>query len=57
MSESAAPPPRPGDEAPAGAPGSGENLCPRCNGSGRLGAEPCPECEGTGKITEGIGGG
>lgn len=47
---------RPADEAAAGAPGTGENVCPRCNGSGRIEGGACPECEGTGKITEGIGG-
>lgn len=47
---------RPGDEAPAGTPGSGETVCPRCGGSGKLGASSCPECEGTGKVTVGIGG-
>ena len=51
-------PPRmsPGDEAPAGTPGTGETVCPRCGGSGRVDRSPCPECEGTGKITRGIGG-
>ena len=47
----------PGDEGPAGAPGTGENLCPECNGSGRVEAGPCPTCDGTGKVIEGIGGG
>lgn len=47
---------RPGDEAPPGAPGTGENLCRRCGGSGRLDGQPCPECGGTGKVTEGLGG-
>jgi RecJ-like exonuclease len=48
----------PGDDAPAGTPGTGENVCPRCGGSGRLQAGgPCPECDGTGKVTRGIGGG
>lgn len=46
----------PGDEAPPGTPGTGENLCPRCNGSGKVGGEDCPNCEGSGKIVEGIGG-
>jgi DnaJ-class molecular chaperone len=46
----------PGDEAPAGTPGTGENVCPRCGGSGRLGASACPECGGTGKVNVGIGG-
>jgi DnaJ-class molecular chaperone len=47
---------RPGDEAPAGTTGTGENVCPRCGGSGKLGASACPDCEGTGKVTVGIGG-
>jgi DnaJ-class molecular chaperone len=46
----------PGDEAPPGTPGTGENLCRACNGSGKQGQGPCPECEGSGKIIEGIGG-
>ena len=48
---------RPGDEAPAGAPGTGEDVCPSCGGSGRKGAAACPMCAGTGRVTEGIGGG
>ena len=47
---------RPGDQAPEGTAGTGETVCPRCGGSGKLGASDCPECEGTGKITVGIGG-
>jgi hypothetical protein len=46
----------PGDEAPVGTPGTGETVCPKCGGSGRLGASACPECSGTGKINVGIGG-
>jgi hypothetical protein len=46
----------PGDDAPAGTPGTGENVCPRCGGSGRIGGSSCPECAGTGKVTQGIGG-
>jgi DnaJ-class molecular chaperone len=46
----------PGDQAPAGTPGTGEAVCPACGGSGRLGTQSCPNCEGTGKITVGIGG-
>jgi hypothetical protein len=49
--------PAPGDEAPPGTPGTGENVCPECHGSGRIGRDPCPNCAGTGKIIEGIGGG
>jgi len=47
----------PGDVAPPGTPGTGENLCPRCGGTGRLDGKECWECEGTGKVIEGIGGG
>jgi hypothetical protein len=46
----------PGDEAPPGTPGTGEDLCRACGGSGMLNGGPCPECEGTGKINVGIGG-
>ncbi|MEX0590809.1 MAG: hypothetical protein WD207_06955 [Xanthobacteraceae bacterium] len=46
----------PGDQAVPGTPGTGENLCPKCAGSGRLGRNPCPNCGGTGKVIEGIGG-
>jgi DnaJ-class molecular chaperone len=48
---------RPGDDAPPGTPGTGENICPTCKGSGKVGQKPCPDCGGTGKIVEGIGGG
>ena len=46
----------PGDQAPPGTPGTGENVCPRCGGAGRLGDQACPECSGTGKVTTGVGG-
>jgi hypothetical protein len=49
--------PKPGDEAPSGVPGTGENLCRRCGGSGRIDDAACPDCKGTGKVTTGIGGG
>ena len=52
----AQPPMAPGDEAPAGTPSTGENVCPQCGGTGRLGASACPNCEGTGKVIVGIGG-
>jgi hypothetical protein len=48
---------KPGDEVPPDTPGSGEQLCPRCNGSGQAGGQACPDCEGTGTIVQGIGGG
>ena len=46
----------PGDEARPGTPGTGENVCPSCGGSGRIDGQPCPECDGTGTVTVGIGG-
>ncbi|HEX8301988.1 hypothetical protein [Sphingomonas sp.] len=46
----------PGDQAAPGTPGTGENLCPRCAGSGEADGEQCPECRGTGIVIEGIGG-
>ncbi|WP_120994532.1 hypothetical protein [Stutzerimonas urumqiensis] len=49
-------PMNPGDEAPAGTPGTGENICPACNGTGRLNGEPCEHCGGSGRVIEGIGG-
>ena len=47
----------PGDDAPPGTPGTGENVCPKCQGSGKLGSDACPNCGGTGIIIEGIAGG
>jgi DnaJ-class molecular chaperone len=38
----------PGDEAAPGTPGSGEDLCPHCGGSGEHDGVPCPVCGGTG---------
>jgi RecJ-like exonuclease len=46
----------PGDKAAPGTPGTGENVCPECKGSGRVGAAPCRTCGGTGRVIEGIGG-
>ena len=46
----------PGDEAPPGTPGTGEDICPDCHGTGKVGGSVCKTCGGTGKITEGIGG-
>lgn len=54
------PPPhlKPGDEAPSGTPGTGEDICQDCAGTGKLpNGRECPTCEGTGKIIQGIGGG
>jgi hypothetical protein len=46
----------PGDEAPVGTPGTGEDVCPACGGSGRSASGLCPTCQGTGRVTVGIGG-
>lgn len=48
---------KPGDEAPEGTPGTGDDLCPECRGKGTLDGKPCVTCAGTGTITRGIGGG
>jgi len=50
-------PTQPGDEAAPGTPGTGENICPRCDGSGQADGGDCPECGGTGKVIEGLAGG
>jgi RecJ-like exonuclease len=46
----------PGDEAARGTPGTGEDICPECQGSGRINRQPCPNCGGRGTIIRGIGG-
>ena len=48
---------KPGEEAEPGTPGSGEDVCPVCNGEGRVAGQTCANCEGTGLIQRGIGGG
>jgi hypothetical protein len=46
----------PGDDAPEGTPGTGENVCPECNGTGDMDGKECPNCAGLGTVIEGIGG-
>ena len=46
----------PGDEAPPGTEGTGEDICPACNGDGKKDGGDCPECGGTGRVVKGIGG-
>jgi DnaJ-class molecular chaperone len=48
---------RPGDQADPGTPGTGENVCPECGGTGKVNGHPCDQCRGTGKVVTGIGGG
>jgi DnaJ-class molecular chaperone len=47
----------PEDEAPEGTAGTGEDLCRRCGGSGRIDSAVCPDCGGSGRMVEAIGGG
>ena len=48
----------PGDEAAAGTPGAGEDVCEVCSGTGKqANGRDCPMCEGTGRVMRGIGGG
>ena len=46
----------PGDEAPQGTLGAGENICPTCNGSGKVDGATCQTCAGSGVVIEEIGG-
>lgn len=46
----------PGDEAPPGTEGTGDDVWPRCAGSGQVDGKPCPECEGAGTVVRGVGG-
>ena len=45
----------PGDEVTPGTDQSGEHVCPRCSGTGRLVEAPCPDCGGSGKVIVLIG--
>jgi RecJ-like exonuclease len=48
----------PGDEAAPGTPGTAEDICTECAGTGKLGdGTACPECGGSGRVVRGIGGG
>jgi hypothetical protein len=47
----------PGDEAPPGTPGTGEDVCPDCGGSGRLDTRPCETCLGRGRVVKAISAG
>jgi len=50
------PPLAPGDEAAPGTPGTGEDVCPACGGTGKIDGKTCTQCQGTGSVTVGIGG-
>ncbi|MCK1362304.1 hypothetical protein [Bradyrhizobium sp. 199] len=46
----------PGDDAPRGTTGTGEDVCPDCNGKGRIDGAPCATCGGSGTVVKAIGG-
>ena len=48
---------KPGDDAAAGTPGTAENICPDCNGTGLINDTTCANCDGTGKVVQGLAGG
>jgi DnaJ-class molecular chaperone len=48
-------PKSPGDEVPPGTPQTGEDVCPRCGGSGKLDGGECPDCEGSGTVIVNVG--
>ena len=48
--------PRRADDAPPGTPGTGEDICPDCHGTGRLDEDECVSCAGTGVVVEAVGG-
>src|SRR3954453_4510706 len=43
-------------QAARGTPGTGENICPQCQGKGRVDGAACPNCGGTATLVEVIGG-
>ena len=47
----------PGDVAQPGTPGTGEALCPDCQGKGQVGGQPCRTCDGSGIVIQGVAGG
>lgn len=44
------------DRVPEGTPSSGENICRRCSGTGRIDGGTCPDCGGSGVVTTPVGG-
>lgn len=42
---------KPGDEVSPDTPQSGDDVCERCGGTGRMDEATCPECAGTGTGT------
>jgi hypothetical protein len=48
-------PKNPGDEALPGSKQTGDQICPACQGSGRIQDSDCADCGGTGRITVLVG--
>lgn len=48
--------PAPGDATEPGPAGLGENICPKCEGSGQIDGAECVYCAGRGHIVEAIAG-
>ncbi|MDO9707091.1 hypothetical protein [Paracraurococcus lichenis] len=47
----------PGDAAAPGTPGTGEAVCPDCQGKGQVSGQRCRTCDGTGIVIQGVAGG
>lgn len=53
----------PEDDPQQGTPGTGQDVCPECEGTGKQfdkaankpTEKPCQRCDGTGSVTQGIG--
>lgn len=48
-------PKNPGDEVAQGTPQTGEDVCPRCQGSGQVEGGSCPDCGGSGTVIVNVG--
>jgi DnaJ-class molecular chaperone len=46
----------PGDEAFPGTESTGDDICPECDGTGRIDGDECENCGGRGTVVVGIGG-
>jgi DnaJ-class molecular chaperone len=49
--------PNPGDGAAPAAAWTPDDVCPKCQGTGKIQGAECDGCGGTGVVTEAIGGG
>ena len=44
------------DTVPPNTPGSAENICRHCAGTGKVDGNPCPDCNGSGIVITPVGG-